>query len=163
MNRKETIASLAIVGMALLATIITATTPTQALAIDYGSPDLSYLPKGGFAEDGTNNSDNSDNTKGDSGDGEEADSTTAATTGEDEGSEESNNSSNAKEDSSSLGYDAFQDCLANVGESPTEQEVQDCVDSSYGGQDNGEQDPNESADGNDKGDTGVTQELSGEE
>jgi hypothetical protein len=159
MNRKETIASLAIVGMALLATIITATTPTQALAIDYGSPDLSYLPKGGFAEDGTNNSDNSDNTKGDSGDGEEGDSTTAATTGEDEGSEDSND----KEDSSGLAYETFQDCLTQVGESPTEQEVQDCIDSSYGGQDNGEQGPNGSADGNDKGDTGVTQELSGEE
>jgi hypothetical protein len=57
-----------------------------------------YLPKGGFAEDGTNNSDNSDNTKRDSGDGEEGDSTAAATTGEDEDSEDSNDSSNGKED-----------------------------------------------------------------
>ena len=76
MNRKETTASLAIVSIALLATIMI-TTPTQALAIDYGSPDLSYLPKGGFAEDGTNNSGNSDNTNGDSGDREQEDSTTA--------------------------------------------------------------------------------------
>jgi hypothetical protein len=160
MNRKETIASLAIVSMALLATIMIATTPTQALAIDYGSPDLSYLSEGGFAEDGTNNSGNSDNTNGDSTDEEQEDSTTAATTGEDEGSEDS---SNDKEDSSGLAYETFQDCLTQVGESPTEQEVQDCVDSSYGEQDNGEQGPNGSADGNDKGDTGVTQELSGEE
>jgi hypothetical protein len=160
MNRKETIASLAIVSMALLATIMIATTPTQALAIDYGSPDLSYLSEGGFAEDGTNNSGNSDNTNGDSTDEEQEDSTTAATTGEDEGSEDS---SNDKEDSSGLAYETFQDCLTQVGESPTEQEVQDCIDSSYGGQDKGEQGHNGSADGNDKGDTGVTQELSGEE
>jgi hypothetical protein len=159
MNRKETTASLAIVSMALLATIMI-TTLTQALAIDYGSPDFSYLPKGGFAEDGTKNSDNSDNTNGDSGDREQEDSTTAAATGEDEGSEDS---SNDKEDSSGLAYETFQDCLTQVGESPTEQEVQDCVDSSYSGQDNGEQGPNGSADGNDKGNTGVTQELSGEE
>ena len=52
-------------------------------------------------------------------------------TGEDEGSEDS---SNDKEDSSGLVYETFQDCLTQVGESPTEQEVrQDCVDTSYGG------------------------------
>jgi hypothetical protein len=159
MNRKETTASLAIVGMALLATIMTATTPTQALAIDYGSPDLNYQPRGGLVEDGADSSGTSDNTEEDSAD-EQEDSTTAATTGEDEGSEDS---SNDKEDSSGLAYETFQDCLTQVGESPTEQEVQDCVDSSYSGQDNGEQGPNGSADGNDKGNTGVTQELSGEE
>ena len=51
MNRKETTRSLAIVSMALLATIMTATTSTQALAIDYGSPDLNYQPSGGFVGD----------------------------------------------------------------------------------------------------------------
>ena len=62
MNRKETTASLAIVSMALLATIMTATTPTQALAIDYGSPDLNYQPSGGFVGDGADSSGTSDNT-----------------------------------------------------------------------------------------------------
>jgi hypothetical protein len=62
MNRKETTASLAIVGMALLATIMTATTPTQALAIDYGSPDPNYQPSAGFVEDGADSSGTSDNT-----------------------------------------------------------------------------------------------------
>ena len=38
--------------MGLLATIMTATTPTQALAIDYGSPDPNYQPSGGFVGDG---------------------------------------------------------------------------------------------------------------
>ena len=160
MNRKETTASLAIVSMALLATIMTATTPTQALAIDYGTPDLNYQPSGGFVGDGADSSGSSDNTDEESTDEEQEDSSTATTTGEDEGSEDS---SNDKEDSSGLAYETFQDCLTQVGESPTEQEVQDCIDSSYGGQDNGEQGPNGSADGNDNGDTGVPQELSGEE
>jgi hypothetical protein len=160
MNRKEKTASIAIVSMALLATIMIATTPTQALAIDYGSPELNYQPSAGFVEDGSDSSGTSDNTDEDSADEEQEDSITAATTGEDEGSEDT---SNDKEDSSGLGYEAFQDCLANAGESPTEQEVQDCIDSSYGGQDNGGQGPNGSVDGNDKGDTGVTQELSAEE
>jgi hypothetical protein len=160
MNRKEKTASIAIVSMALLATIMIATTPTQALAIDYGSPDLNYQPSAGFVEDGADSSGTSDYTDEDAADEEQEDSTTAATTGEDEGSE---GSSNDKEDSSDLAYETFQDCLTQVGESPTEQEVQDCIDSSYGGQDKGEQGHNGSADGNDKGDTGVTQELSGEE
>jgi hypothetical protein len=160
MNRKETTASLAIVSMALLATIMTATTPTQALAIDYGTPDLNYQPSGGFVGDGADSSGSSDNTDKESTDEEQEDSTTVATTGEDEGSEDS---SNDKEDSSGLAYETFQDCLTQVGESPTEQEVQNCIDSSYGGQDNDEQGPNGSADGNDNGDTGVPQELSGEE
>ena len=143
MNRKETTAYLAIVSMALLATIMTATTPTQALAIDYGSPDLNYQPSSGFVRDGADSSGTSDNTDEDSTDDEQKDSTTAATTGEDEGSEDSLNDN---EDSSGSAYETFQDCLTQVGESPTEQEVQDCIDSSYGGQDNGEQGPNESAD-----------------
>jgi hypothetical protein len=143
MNRKETTAYLAIVSMALLATIMTATTPTQALAIDYGSPDLNYQPSSGFVGDGADSSGTSDNTDEDSTDDEQKDSTTAATTGEDEGSEDSLNDN---EDSSGSAYETFQDCLTQVGESPTEQEVQDCIDSSYGGQDNGEQGPNESAD-----------------
>jgi hypothetical protein len=157
MNRKEITASLAIVSMALLAIIMIATTPTQALAIDYGSPDLNYQPRAGFVEDGVDSSGTSDNTGEDSADEEQGDSTTDSTTGEDEGSEDS---SNDKEDLSGLGYEAFQNCLAKAGESPTEQEVQDCIDSSYGGHDNGGQGPNESADGNDKGDTSVNQELS---
>jgi hypothetical protein len=82
MNRKETTISLAIVGMALLATIMTAMTPTQALAIDYGSPDSSYQPNGGFVRDGADSSGTSDNTDEESGDEVI---TTAATANEDEG------------------------------------------------------------------------------
>ena len=65
MNRKETTTSLAIVSMAILATIMTATTP-QALAIDYGSPDPNYQPSAGFVGDGSDSSCTSDNTDEDS-------------------------------------------------------------------------------------------------
>jgi hypothetical protein len=141
--------------MALLATIMTATTPTQALAIDYGSPDLNNQPTG-FVEDGADSSGTSDNTEEDSGDEEQEDSTT---TNEDEGSEDSDNSINDQEDLSSLGYEAFQDCLAEIEKSPTEEEVQNCIESSYGGQDESEDAPSESADEDDEGDTDVTQEY----
>ncbi len=132
MNRKETTISLAIVGMALLATIMTAMTPTQALAIDYGSPDSSYQPNGGFVRDGADSSGTSDNTDEESGD---------------------------KEKSSGSGYESFQDCLAEVGQSPTEQQVQYCIDSSYSGQDGSENGPSESADENDEHRTDVIQKY----
>ena len=96
--------------MALFASIMTATAP-QALAIDYGSPDLNYQPSAEFVGDGSNSFGTSDNTDKDSADEEQEDSTTGATTGEDKGSEDS---SNDKEDSSGLGYEAFQDCLAEA-------------------------------------------------
>jgi hypothetical protein len=157
MNKKETTTPLAIVCMALLATIMTATTPTQALAIDYGSPDLNYQPTGGFVKDGADSSGTSDNTDEDSGHEEKEDSTTA---NEDEGAADSDESSNDQEDSSSLGYQAFQDCLAEIEESPTEEEVQKCFESSSGGQDESEDAPTKSADDtDDEGVTDVSQEY----
>jgi hypothetical protein len=147
MNRKETKVSLAIVGMALLATIMTAMTPTQALAIDYGSPDSSYQPNDGFVRDGADISGTSDNTNEDSGDEVI---TTAATVNGDDGD---------MEDLSGSGYEAFQDCLSELGQSSTEQEVQDCIDSSYGGQDSNEDDPSERADENGERSTDVIQKY----
>jgi hypothetical protein len=123
MNRKETTVSLAIVGMALLATIMTAITPIQA------------------------SSGTSDNTDEDSGD---EIITTAATVNGDDGD---------REGSSGSGYGSFQDCLAEIDQSPTEQQVQDCIDSSYGGQDSNEDDPSESADENDARSTDVIQKY----
>ena len=147
MNRKETTISLAIVGMALLATIMTAMTPTQALAIDYGSPDSSYQPNGGFVRDGADSSGTSDNTDEESGEEDQEERTNAATANEDEGD---------KENSSGSEYESFQDCLAEVGQSPTEQQVQDCINSSYGGSENGS---SESADENDEHRTDVVQKY----
>jgi hypothetical protein len=144
MNKKETTASLAIVGMALLATI-TMISPTQALALGHWNVNEDFVPSDDFTKDGMDSSDTSDNTDEeieDSSDEEEEDSTTTANTGED-----STDNSNEKEDSSSSGYEAFQDCLAEIKESPTEEQVQDCVDSSYSGMDNSEDTPVESTDG----------------
>ena len=162
MNKKETTASLAIVGLALLATI-TMISPTQALALGHWNVDDDFIPKSDMDSSGT-----MDNT--DEEEEEEEDSTAAASTGKD-----STDNSNDKEDSSSSGYEAFQDCLAEIEESPTEEEVQDCVDSSYSGMDNSEDTPikstdmtdeegeeeddapSESTDEDDEGDTDVTQ------
>ena len=52
------------------------------------------------------------------------------------------------QDSSNVAYEEFQGCLSDVeGEgSPTEQEVQDCIESSYSGIDSNENTPTESTD-----------------
>jgi hypothetical protein len=125
-NRKQTIASLAIVGMALYATVMTTmmSLPTQALALGHWNLDED------FAEDGTDSSGNTEKTN-DNGE----DSTTAAAmdVDEDKGSKE-DTGSNDKKDSSQVAYDDMQVCLSDAeGEgSPTEQEVQDCIETSYG-------------------------------
>ncbi len=148
MNKKETTASLAIVGLALLATI-TMISPTQALALGHWNVDEDFIPKSDFADDDIDSSGTSDNTDeeeegGDSSDEEEEDNTAAADTGED-----STDNSNGKEDSSGSGYEAFQDCLAEIEDVPTEREVQDCVESSYSGTDNSEDTPAQSTDNGD--------------
>jgi hypothetical protein len=167
MNKKETTASLAIVGLALLATI-TMISPTQALALGHWNLDEDFIPKSDFANDDIDSSGTSDNAdeeekEEDSSDEEKEDSTAAANTGED-----STDNSNGKEDSSSSGYEAFQDCLAEIEESPTEEEVQNCVDSSYSGMDNSEDTPAKSTDRGDgengeRVSTDVTEEEEEEE
>jgi hypothetical protein len=144
MNKRKTTASVAIVGLALLATI-TMVSPTQALALGHWNLDEDFVPNSDFAGnpmDSSGTSDNTDEETEDSGDEEGEDSTTSATTDEDEeeGSEDSIDNSNG-EDSSSSGYQAFQNCLAEIEESPTEEEVHDCVDSSYSGTANSEDTP----------------------
>src|ERR671910_69739 len=131
-NRKQTIASLAIVGMALYATVMTTmmSLPTQALAMGHWNLDEDFAPSSGFAEDGTDSSGTTDKTN-DNGE----DSTTAAATDEDEeGGSDEDTASNDKKDSSQTAYDDMQVCLSDAeGEgSPTEQEVQDCIETSYG-------------------------------
>src|SRR5215218_8396121 len=49
-NKKETKMPLAIVGMALLATVITTSTPIPALAMGHWNPDEDYVPNTGFAD-----------------------------------------------------------------------------------------------------------------
>ena len=141
MNRKETI-SLAIVGMALLATVMTMSSPTQALALGHWNLDEDSTPKSGPAEDGMDSSGTTDNTNG-----EEEDSASAtADNGEEDGSEDGTNSNDKKEDSSHEAYEEFQGCLSGLSGSPTEQQVQDCIESSYSGIDSNEDTPSESTD-----------------
>src|SRR5215216_5931275 len=96
-NRKQTTTYLAIVGMALLATVMTVSSPTPALALGHWNLDENFTPNSGFAEDGMDSSGTTDSTNEEDSD---EDSTTAAITDEDEeeGSEDSSDGSNDKED-----------------------------------------------------------------
>lgn len=121
-----------IVGMAVLTTVTTLSSSTQALALGHWNIDEDYVPNSEFAEDGMDSS----------------------TTAEDE--EESSevasssiNSNSEEEDSSNVAYANLQACLSNLGESPTEQEVEDCVESAY---DETERDESASTESNDDGD-----------
>ena len=136
MNRKETI-SLAIVGMALLATVMTMSSPTQALALGHWNLDEDSTPSSGLSEDGMDSSGTTDNTNE-----EDEDSTTATTTDDDE-----------EEEPTHAAYHNLQTCLSDVGGegSPTEQEVQDCMELSYSGIDSNESKPTESTDEDENG------------
>ena len=174
MNRKETI-SLAIVGMAILATVMTMSSPTQALALGHWNLDEDSTPNSGLAEDGMDSSDATDNTSGEEedsedsasatvDDGEEDSASATVDDGEEEGSEDGTNSNDKKEDSSHVAYDEFQGCLSGLGEPPTEQEVQECMESSYSGIDSNEDAPTESTDEEDEDvSTDNTQDKEGEE
>ena len=149
MNRKETI-SLAMVGMALLATVMTMPSPTQALALGHWNLDEDSTPNSGLAEDGMDSSGTTDNNNGEENDSDEGSDSAIADDGE-ESSEDGTNSNN--QDSSKVAYEEFQGCLSDVeGEgSPTEQEVQDCIESSYSGIDSNENTPTESTDEDENG------------
>ena len=153
-NRKQTkTISLAIVGMALLATFISISSPTQTLALGHWKLDEDFASSSGLSEDGINKSGTADNTKE-----EDEDRTTAATTDDDEeegpGDRSSDDSTNEEEDSTHAAYHNLQACLSGIGgeRSPTEQEVQDCMESSYGEMDIGDSTPNETTDDVDEDD-----------
>src|ERR687891_1974946 len=139
MIRKQMTMPLAIAGIALLATLMAISSPTQALALGHWNLDEDFIPNSGIAEDVADGSGTDEHT-----DGEEEDSTTAAATDEDddEASEDGSDDSGGKEDSSHAAYDALQACLSDVEEVelPTERQVQDCMESSYREMDNNEED-----------------------
>ena len=81
MTRKETI-SIAIVGMALLATVMTMSSPTQALALGHWNLDEDITPNNGLAEDSTDSSVLTDNTNGEEEDSDEDSTTATADDGE---------------------------------------------------------------------------------
>jgi hypothetical protein len=159
MNRKETI-SLAMVGMALLATVMTMPSPTQALALGHWNLDEDSTPNSGLAEDGMDSSGTTDNTNGEENDSDEGSASAIADDGEEESSEDGTNSNN--QDSSNVAYEEFQGCLSDLKEegSPTEQEVQDCIESSYRGIDSNENTPTGSTD---EDENGVTEDGSTDE
>src|ERR671910_3049339 len=126
MNRKETML-MTIVGMAVLTTVTTLSSSTQALALGHWNIDEDYVPNNEFAEDGMDSSSTADNP-----DEEEEDNGEDSITATDEDEEESSgipvvsstiNSNSEEEDSSSVAYTNLQACLSNLGESPTEQQV----------------------------------------
>ena len=147
-NRKQTkTMSLAIVGMALLATVISISSPTEALALGHWNLDEDFTPSSGLSEDGMDKSGTADNTKE-----EDEDTTTATTTDDDEeegsGDRSSDDSTSEEEDSTHAPYHNLQACLSGIGgeQSPTEQEVQDCMESDYGEMDSSDGPPNETTD-----------------
>lgn len=148
------------VGMALLATVMTMPSPTQALALGHWNLDEDSTPNSGLAEDGMDSSGTTDNTNGEENDSDEGSASAIADDGEEESSEDGTNSNN--QDSSNVAYEEFQGCLSDVKEegSPTEQEVQDCMESSYSGIDSNEDTPAESTNDGDEDENGVNEDVS---
>jgi hypothetical protein len=169
MNRKEA-TMIAIVATALLATIMTATSSTPAFALGHWNLDEDYIPAAGMANSDTESTDDEEESSDEdsdtaaSDDEEESsdeDSDTAASDDEDRESSDDTDGSN-EEDSTDAAYEDLQACLSDSsGEgSPSEQEVQDCIDSSYGGEVSAENAPTDSADEVDEDEDGVTEEVS---
>jgi hypothetical protein len=121
MNRKEA-TLIAIVGMAIFATVMATSSSTQALA------SVDDTSNNGVASDGIDSSGTTDNTNEDEND---EDITTESTNND--GEETSSDGNADDKDSSRVADDDLQACLSdNEGEgSPTEQDVQDCMDPNY--------------------------------
>ena len=159
MIRKQITMPLAVAGIALLATLMAISSPTQALALGHWNLDEDFIPNSGMSEDVADGSGTDEHTEG-----EEEESTTPAATDEDddEASEDASNDSDGKEDSSHVAYDALQACLSDVEEvgSPTEQQVQDCMESSYREMVNNDEDSMENTSDDDENNTESTQDVS---
>jgi hypothetical protein len=153
MNRKEA-TMIAIVATALLATIMTATSSTPAFALGHWNLDEDYIPAAGMANSDTESTDDEEESS-------DEDSDTAASDDEDRESSDDTDSLNG-EDSTHAAYEELQACLSDSdGEgSPLEQEVQDCIDSSYSGNDSAEDTPTDNTDEVEEDENGVTEDVS---
>ena len=153
MNRKEA-TMMAIVAPALLATIVTATTSTPAFSLGHWNLDEDYIPAAGMANSDTEITDDEEESS-------DEDSDTAASDDEDRESSDDTDSSN-EEDSTHAAYEDLQACLSDSdGEgSPSEQEVQDCIDSSYSGNDSAEDTPTDNPYEVEEDENGVTEDVS---
>jgi hypothetical protein len=195
MDRKEA-TTIAMITTTLLATILTMTSSTSAFALGHWNLDEDFVPSTGMAnsdtestdveEEGSDEESETANTD-DEEEGSDEESETANTDDEEEGSDEESETANTddeerensadtgnpdgNEDPSQVAYEDLQACLSDGSTegSPSEQEVQDCIDSSYGGNDGPEQDPtaeNDPSDGTDEVDEsgdGVTEEVSSDD
>jgi hypothetical protein len=146
MKGKQT-ALMAVVGMALLAIVMTVSSPAPALSLSHLNPDgdstlNSDIPDARIYSSGT--TDNTDDEVGAeeenaADDEDRVTTTTDGSNGEEDpdGNDQDSNDSNAEKDSSHIAYEKLLRCLLNV-ETETEQEVQDCFESSYGEMDEDE-------------------------
>ena len=181
MNKKQTTTTLALVGMAILTTVMTTTinyvTPASALGHfkePNGLSDFSGLPMNdktsefdglldkdhrsgydtfldgtsgalsGFPDEEMNAASTPEQRTDDIGKDSPTEDGEAATTGNDSGG--------GSMDSDREGYEEFQGCLSEIegNGSPTEQQVQECMESSYGKMDSSENTPMESTEGGDE-------------
>jgi hypothetical protein len=144
MNGKQT-ALMAVVGMALLATVVTASSPAPALALSHLNLDRNITPISDIANEGIDRS-GTDEEEGaeEENNADDEDRMTATTDDgiEEEDSEDGNDNSNAE---AHIAYEELLRCLLNI-EAETEEEVQACIESSYGEMDSSEN-ANDSEDG----------------
>ena len=157
MDRKET-TMIAMITTTLLATILTMTSSTSAFALGHWNIDEDFVPATGMANSDTESADDEE-------EGSDEDSETANTDDEERENSGDTDNPDGNEDPSQVAYEDLQACLSDSsGEgSPSEQEVQDCIDSSYGGNDGAENAPTDSADELEEEGDGVTEEVSSDD
>jgi hypothetical protein len=191
MTRKQTITSLALAGMAVLATVIitSISLATPVTAIGHfdnpdGLSDLSGLPTSdksidlkallgkALKSESEGLPDSGDSSTASAVGGFPSDEMDAAGTPEQdsptdgkEASPAGGDNSKGSLDSDNIGYEQLQECLSNIeGEgTPTEQQVQDCIGSSYGDRDRSENPPTDNAAEGDEDENSVTEHISDDE
>jgi hypothetical protein len=158
MDRKEA-TMIAIIATALLATIMTTTSSTSAFALGHWNLDEDFVPTTGMPNSDAEHTNDEEKTS-------DEDSKIATANDEELGNSDENSGDtdnpDGNVDPSQVAYEDLQACLSDSsGEgSPSEQEVQDCINSSYGGEVNAENAPTDSADEVDEDEDGVTEEVS---
>lgn len=191
MTRKQTLTSLALVGMTVLATVmmtsISLATPVTAvshfnkrdvsadfsgLPISDKSIDLKGLLGKAMKSEFEGLPDGEDGSTASAVGGFPNDEIDAASTPEqdsptddEETSSAGSDNSKGSLDSDNIGYEELQECLSNIeGEgTPTEQQVQDCIGSSYGDRNSSEDPPTENTAEGDEDENSVIEHVSNDE
>jgi hypothetical protein len=174
MDRKEA-TMIAMITTTLLATILTMTSSTSAFALGHWNIDEDFVPATGMENSDTESTDDEEQ-------GSDEDSETANTDDEEQGSDEEDSETantddeerensgdtdnpDGNEDPLRVAYEDLQACLSDSSgeESPSEEEVQHCIDSSYGRNDGAENAPADSTDEVEESGDGVTEEVSSDD